>query len=281
MEPLDSPSPPDRSRTRRIWSGALFAILIVAGVLIGARSRTPAAAVVDPDDGMAVGMSAGRDASASAAAATVPAVLNVEPEPTTTGTTLPLPDPPPRDQYAPTPNVPLATITIPKLKVTVTMFEGVTLTAVDRGSGHWPGTPQPGDLGNMVVAGHRTLYQKPFARLDELGVGDKVLFTKTDGSVFTYAVRGTIIVPADNIGVASQHSAHTATLFACHPRGQATHRIVTKLALLGPDGKPVDAEADLPPMDVGLRPNDGTLVVRDYGDNPNVSPLDPLTGAQQ
>jgi hypothetical protein len=54
-----------------------------------------------------------------------------------------------------------------------------------------------------------------------------------------------------------------ATLFACHPKGSATHRIVAKLGLLGPDGRPVDDEAALPPLDVGLRPGDELLAVRD------------------
>src|SRR5262249_50322700 len=139
--------------------------------------------------------------------------------------------------------------------------------AIDQGAGHWPGTPTPGGLGNMVVAGHRTLHYKPFNRLDELSAGDKVIFDAVDGHRYTYEVRGIIIVPANNIGLASQPAAPTATLFACHPKGQASHRIVAKLRLLGDDGKPVDADADLPPMDVGNRSTDNTLIVRKYDGN--------------
>jgi len=192
-----------------------------------------------------------------------------EPSTTTTEDPGPLPDPPPADPYAPTPQVILGTIEIPKLGVTGNLQEGITLTAINRGPGHWPGTPQPGGIGNMVVAGHRTTYSKPFARLDELVAGDKVVFRTPDGT-FVYQVRGIIVVPAQNIGIATQAKGiHTATLFACHPRGSATHRIVAKLELLGPDGKPVDAEASLPPINFGSDPVTGsTLVVRNTGQAP-------------
>jgi sortase A len=205
--------------------------------------------------------------------------MDVITEPTTT---LPLPDPPPADPYAATPRLPIGILSIPKLGVRVELMQGITLTVIDRGAGHWPGTPMPGELGNMVIAGHRTLYQKPFARLNELVPGDKVLFDTVDGKHWTYEVRGIIIVPASHIGLASQHNAHTATLFACHPKGQATHRIVAKLMLLGPDGKPVDSPENLPPLDVGNRPDDDTLIVRDYGnDAGGGGGGDPLSAAQQ
>jgi len=163
----------------------------------------------------------------------------------------------------------LARIEIPKLGVVGDLQEGITLTAINRGPGHWPGTPQPGGIGNMVVAGHRTTYSKPFARLDELVGGDKVVF-RTSAGTFVYQVRGVIVVPAQNIGIATQAKGiHTATLFACHPRGSATQRIVAKLELLGPDGRPVDPESSLPPINFGSDPVTGsTLVVRNTGQAP-------------
>ncbi len=47
-------------------------------------------------------------------------------------------------------------------------------------------------------------------------------------------------------------------------KGSASQRIVAKLRLLDERGRPVDDEAALPPLDVGLRPTDDTLVVRGY-----------------
>lgn len=201
--------------------------------------------------------------------------------PTTTTTAvmklaaLPLPALLPPDAYAPTPQVVLGSMEIPKLGVTGEIQEGITLTAINRGPGHWPGTPMPGGFGNAVFAGHRTTWSKPFARLDELAAGDKVNFTTPDGS-FTYEVRGIIVVPAANIGIAQQSAAHTATLFACHPRGQATHRIVAKLRLLRPDGTPVDPEWALPPIDQGSDPTTGTTLVVGTGTEVTTAVVDPL-----
>lgn len=197
---------------------------------------------------------------------------------TTTTEAVPVPDPLPADPYADTPQQVLGQVEIPKLGVTGDLQQGITLTAINRGPGHWPGTPMPGGLGNMVVAGHRTTYTKPFARLDELVEGDQVVFRTPDGT-FTYAVRGVIIVPAANIGIAAASRAHTATLFACHPRGSATHRIVAKLALLGADGLPVDPPEALPPVEAGADPvTDTTLVVRDASASGPAS-IDPLANA--
>jgi len=183
------------------------------------------------------------------------------------GPTLPIPEALPVNAYAPTPQVVLGTIEIPRIGLTADLQRGVTLTAINRGPGWWPGTAMPGELGNAVVAGHRTTYSKPFARLDELQPGDQVVFT-TDAGRFVYAVRGIVIVPGDWIDIAAQPQAHTATLFACHPPGSARERIVAKLQLLNPDGTPVDDELGLPPLDAEAQSPDHTLVVRDNGEDP-------------
>ncbi len=44
----------------------------------------------------------------------------------------------------------------PRIGLTRTMFEGIRLSTLDHGPGHWPGTAMPGELGNVVVAGHRS-----------------------------------------------------------------------------------------------------------------------------
>ena len=69
---------------------------------------------------------------------------------TTTSTvpaTLPNPESPPADPRADVPLVELGTIEIPKIGVDKSMFEGITLTTLDHGPGHWPGTAMPGTAG--------------------------------------------------------------------------------------------------------------------------------------
>ena len=84
----------------------------------------------------------------------------------------------------------------------------------------------------MVIGGHRTSHSRPFRKLDELEVGDEVIFT-VDGTRFVYAVTGTeIVVPSQSEIVLAQTPASTATLFACHPAGSTRQRIVVHLVLL-------------------------------------------------
>ncbi|MBL0203572.1 MAG: class E sortase [Candidatus Microthrix sp.] len=106
---------------------------------------------------------------------------------------------------------------------------GCGLGALLRGAGHWPGTAEPGQTGNMVIAGHRTTHGAPFRRLDELRVGDDVGIGAS-GQVVTYRVTGTEIVDPGQVEVARPTTTATATLFACHPPGSAAKRIVVRLA---------------------------------------------------
>ncbi len=236
-------APRSPRRVRLIAAAALVCALGIIGLLLS----------VERDDGHDVGVAAG------AATADITA-----PEPAielATTPMLPIPDMLPHDARAPTPAVVVGRIEIPKIGVDEHVGRGITLTAIDRGPGWWPGTAMPGELGNVVVAGHRVTHSKPFNRIDELVEGDQVVFT-TDAGRFTYEVRGVIVVPADWIDIAHQDHAHTATLFACHPKGSATHRVVAKLRLLDAAGTPVDADDALPAMDAEERRTDHTLVMR-------------------
>ncbi len=174
---------------------------------------------------------------------------------------LPVPEALPTDPYAATPQQVVGRIQIPSLGIDEQLQRGITLTAIDRGPGWWPGTAMPGELGNVVVAGHRTTHSKPFADLHLLQPGELVIFT-TDAGTSTYEVRGVIVVPGDWIDIAAQSEAHTATLFACHPPGSAAERIVAKLRMVGPDGAPVDPETALPALDAEAQRTEHTLVMR-------------------
>jgi len=110
------------------------------------------------------------------------------------------------------------------------MYEGVTLTTLNRGPGHWPGTAMPGDVGNVVIGGHRVSHDKPFRNIDQLVTGDEVVFN-TDGGRFVYTVVSTEVVTPDAIWIVNQTPERTATLFACTPPGSTSHRLVVHLAL--------------------------------------------------
>jgi sortase A len=143
---------------------------------------------------------------------------------------LPVPAAPPTDPNGKETVRQLGSIEIPKIGITKSMYEGVTLTTLNRGPGHWPGTAMPGDVGNVVVGGHRVSHDKPFRNLDKLGAGDEVVFN-TDGGRFVYTVVSTEAVTPDAIWIIDQTPERTATLFACTPPGSTSHRLVVHLAL--------------------------------------------------
>lgn len=148
----------------------------------------------------------------------------------TTVETLPTPAAPPAPR-ADEPYVELGTIEIPKIGVSKTLLEGISLNTLDLGPGHWPGTAMPGHAGNAVIAGHRTSHDKPFRHVDQLVPGDEVIFTTSEGR-FVYQVTGTTIVYPDAMYIIDQTPDATATLFACHPVGSTKQRIVVSLALV-------------------------------------------------
>lgn len=144
---------------------------------------------------------------------------------------LPVPQPVPADARAPTPEVRHGTLEIPAIGLSQPLFEGVTLTAIDRGPSLWPGTAMPGELGNVVVAGHRTTRTRPFWDLDLVQPGDELIFTMADGSRHVYVLERTEIVDETAMHIVNQSYEYRATLFACHPKGSARQRIVGHFTL--------------------------------------------------
>jgi len=160
------------------------------------------------------------------ATTTIPVMAVAVTEP---ATTLPTPVAPPAEDVK-EPLQQLGHIEIPRLGVSEDMFEGIALSTLDLGPGHWPGSAMPGQVGNVVIAGHRTSHSKPFRNIDKLEAGDTVLFT-VDGAVYTYAVTDHEIVDPTAIHIVDQTPDPTATLFACHPPGSVAERYVVRLKL--------------------------------------------------
>jgi sortase A len=137
------------------------------------------------------------------------------------------PTPPPPDERAASRIVKVGEIRIPKIGLVHPVYEGVTLTVVDHGPGHWPGSAMPGQLGNSVFAGHRVTHSHPFRNLDQLAPGDEILFT-TDAGTFTYRMTKQEIVKPTDTWIVNPTPNATLTLFACHPPGSARERIVVR-----------------------------------------------------
>jgi sortase A len=145
---------------------------------------------------------------------------------------LPRPDPPPADPYAPTPIVQVGVVDIPKIGLVHPVYEGITLTVIDHGPGHWPGSAMPCEAGNAVFPGHRVTHSHPFLDLDRLSPGDQIVF-RMPGRDCVYAVTGTQIVRPTDVWVTDPTPQPTVTLIACHPKHSAAQRIVVKGRLIG------------------------------------------------
>jgi sortase A len=132
---------------------------------------------------------------------------------------------------------PVARIVIPKIGVDWIVVEGIALSDLKKGPGHYEQTPLPGQLGNAAIAGHRTTYGAPFNRIDELDPGDEITVETVQGK-FTYVVREQQIVAPSQVDVLDDKGDNRLTLTACHPKYSARQRIVVV--------------ADLAPAEVAL-----------------------------
>lgn len=116
-------------------------------------------------------------------------------------------------------------IVIPRIGLDALTFEGIDDATINRGPSHWPGSAEPGELGNAVFAGHRVTHTHPFIDIDRLRVGDEVIF-EWDGQRATYRVTRSFVVPPEAVWITNQTDDATFTLFACHPKFSERERYV-------------------------------------------------------
>jgi sortase A len=125
----------------------------------------------------------------------------------------------------PMPEGTVARISIEKIGVDAYVVEGTDPAQLDRGPGHYAGTPLPGEQGNACVAGHRTMHGHVFRRLDELVAGDEIV-TVTGTRRAVYRVVEVRVVSDSDWSVTDPTDAYTLTLTTCHPVGSAKQRLV-------------------------------------------------------
>lgn len=115
------------------------------------------------------------------------------------------------------------------------MAGGITkpITLDPIGIGHYGDTEMPGEVGNFALAGHRTTFGKPFAKIAELHIGDAIVVETKDGW-YTYRFRTLEYVKPDETDVlldVPQHpdvpaNGRYITLTACSPKYSLVERIV-------------------------------------------------------
>jgi sortase A len=124
------------------------------------------------------------------------------------------------------------------------VVEGVGTADLKNGPGHIPGTALPGELGNVVLSGHRTTYGAPFERFGELEPGHEVVLETRDGW-FTYTVQGSEIVAPTAVEVTyavpgdpeAAPTERLLTLTTCHPKYSARERLIVRAVLTAASDK--------------------------------------------
>jgi sortase A len=119
-------------------------------------------------------------------------------------------------------------ITIPSIGVSKFIVAGVGAKDLARGPGLFPGSPLPGQLGNVAIAGHRTTYGAPFGRINEVRENSVITLESREGT-FTYVVqREPQIIEATNVSVVrtTDPTMATLTLVSCHPKWTSSQRII-------------------------------------------------------
>ncbi len=119
------------------------------------------------------------------------------------------------------------------------VVEGVSHEDLKTGPGHYPGTALPGEIGNVVISGHRTTYGQPFNRVDELRTGAPIVLETAD-AFFTYDVTGETVVEPTAVGVilpvpnqpGVAPSERLLTLTTCNPKYSAQQRLIVRARLV-------------------------------------------------
>jgi sortase A len=129
-------------------------------------------------------------------------------------------------QFAPA----VAVLRVPKLGVEVPVFDGTDDLILDRGAGRIDGTAQPGEPGNIGIAGHRDGFFRP---LKDIAVGDQVILESQSG-VADYAVERITIVDPTDVSVLAPTPSPYLTLVTCYPFyfvGDAPQRYIVRCSL--------------------------------------------------
>jgi LPXTG-site transpeptidase (sortase) family protein len=134
------------------------------------------------------------------------------------------------------------------------VVEGTNEDDLAKGPGHYSGTPLPGAVGNVAIAGHRTTHGHPFKQMATLEPGDEVVL-ETGTAWYTYRAETEIAVdPTAGFNVVTSAppsvaahgrwpawSYHTGdrdlTLTTCTPEFSAAQRLILHAVLIRTDPK--------------------------------------------
>lgn len=114
---------------------------------------------------------------------------------------------------------------VPELDRSIGVVEGTDPDALDKGVGHMSSTVFPGQGEQIILSGHRDTVFKQFSKLE---LGDLFIVEMPYGE-FTYEIRETDIVDADDTSVVGKMGEEVLVVSTCYPfdyLGHAPERFV-------------------------------------------------------
>jgi sortase A len=127
------------------------------------------------------------------------------------------------EQFAPA----IAVLRIPKVHIEVPVLEGTDDLILNRGVGHVAGSANPGENGNIAIAGHRDGF---FRGLKDVELGD-ILELDTHAATETYIIDRITIVDPHDVSVLKPRAHDSLTLVTCYPfyfTGSAPKRYIVQ-----------------------------------------------------
>ena len=108
---------------------------------------------------------------------------------------------------------PLARIEISSIGLAAMIMEGVDGRTLRHALGHIPGTPLPGQQGNVAIAGHRDTF---FRGLRNIRKDDEITLTTLNGT-YRYRVDSTQVLAPEHTEVLDDSGEAILTLVTCYP----------------------------------------------------------------
>jgi sortase A len=107
----------------------------------------------------------------------------------------------------------LGRIEIKTIGLAAMILEGTDAQTLRRAVGHIPGTPLPGQRGNVAITGHRDTFFRPLRNIRE---DDEIRLTTLSGS-YRYGVDSIKVVEPENMEVLGDSEDSILTLVTCYP----------------------------------------------------------------
>jgi sortase A len=107
----------------------------------------------------------------------------------------------------------LGRLEIPRLGLSAILIEGDDAKTLRRAVGHIPGTPLPGQPGNVAFSGHRDTFFRPLRNIRK---NDIIAVTTLQGD-YRYRVVSMRIVAPDDLAVLNTSRGEILTLITCYP----------------------------------------------------------------